>query len=169
MSVNHQYMQFAGKAIAKYVKTVPYNVSGYRLNPLDLDQRVDFMLSTPDKNFDYETKKVKEFTYDDEVLELYSEREAGSFLRMNRTLIETGLIKEFVGDQAEIKESNFLSDEAVAELVSTKLPAQLKNKLKEIDSLVTLERVLEAAKNKGRAYTIVQVIEARISELGDDQ
>lgn len=172
MSKNHQYVQLADKAIKKYVKTVNQAVTGYRLDPTRLENRIDWLLSTPEGYFDViwndgeEVKLVrKNFSYDDEVLELYSQIEVDVFLRSNRGLVERGILVEYIGDVPELDTTNMLTDAQIAEVAATKNILSLRKKLSEISSAETINRILEAAEKLDRPMSVAKAIQDRKREL----
>lgn len=137
----------------KYTKTVDYVVTGWRL---DTDGRqVEFILESPTETFDYEQ----------EVLEIYSEREDKFFRQRNRRLFEKGLIKEFTGEPETVDETNFLTDAEVNEIATIRSSEELKNELNALTSRATVLRIQKAAKEIGRPARIMKVIDTRLSEL----
>lgn len=152
-SENNQFIS-VGDPIKRYVKTVDYQITGWRLDP-DTGKQVPFILATPTEEFDYDTA----------VLEFYSEKDHKFFLQKNKYLFERGLIKEFAGTPAEVDLTNTLSDDEILELATTRLPNQLKSKLDTITSDVTMKRVLAQAKEIGRPIKVLEIIEARLKEL----
>lgn len=163
-SKNHQYLDYADHVVARYVKTVTHSITGMRLDPTTA-QPVDFFLSTPDKNFDFGSKEIVDFSDDDEVLELYSEKEVTYFKRSNKYLIENGLIKPYTGTKKTINEENVLDDSEIEEIASiTNLP-KLRSRVHTLTSTVTLTRVLNSMKDLGRKESIRQVVADRIKEL----
>lgn len=167
MSHNHQYIEHSGNIKKRYVKTVPFMISGTRINPNGItpNERVDFLLKTEEPQFDFDKKKINGFNYSDDVLELYSDLEVRLFERLNKETIEAGYLKEFIGDTDSVDTSNLLKDEEIDELVKIKLPNVLKGKLKHITSAVTIERCLDRAKELDRSYKIIATIEDRLAEL----
>ena len=168
MSINHQYIQYTDQVKKRYVKTVPYMVSGLRLDPSDTSHRIDFLLSTPESRFDFDKKELKgDFVYDDDVLELYSDVEVRLFERLNKPLIENGLLKEYIGSPEGVSTDNFLSDEDVEEIVRIKLPNTLRKRISSITSSISINRCLIRAKELGRSYSIIKILQERLAELND--
>ena len=148
MSKSHQFYEFEDKIVERWVKTVPHMVSGVRFNPYKPDQTIDFVLKTSSNNFNYDRASKSYtadskiiFAYEDEVLELYSESEARLFKRLNKGLIERGLLKPYKGEADAINTSNTLSDDDINIIASmTNIPA-FKKRLQDITSVPTLDRI----------------------------
>lgn len=166
MSVNHQFIELSELAVKRYTKTVPYIVSGKRLNPHNKTAKMDFTLKTHSKDFDFETKKAKSFDYEHEVVELYSEDEVRFFIRMNRYLLDQGLIKEYFGtNPSQANLDNFLSDEEIKEIAASRTPPILKKKIHTITSTVTLERIKAAAIILNRTIGMIAILDNKIHDL----
>lgn len=165
MSKNHQFLEFSENVVKRYAKTVPYVISGYRLNPHNPNERLDFILKTPENNFDFQAKKLKGLDYETEVIELYSTQEANMFLRLNKNAIERGLLKEYDGTPNEVSTENLVNDAEILELASIKAPNSLKSRLKTITSTVVVERILDKAIELGRSVTIIKLLEDKLDEL----
>lgn len=152
-TINNQYLT-AGEPHRRFVKTVDHALTGWRLNP-DTGQQIEFVL----------VSKSKEFDYDTEVLEVYSEREYKFLIQRNRYLFENGYLKDYNGEAEVVDMSNVLTDDEIFSLASTRLPTELKVKLSDITSPVTVKRVLLAAREMGRPAKVVAAIEQRATEL----
>ncbi len=144
----------ASEPYKRFVKTVVYPVTGWRINP-DTNLQVEFIMVSPRPEFDYET----------EVLEIYSEREYKFLLQKNRYLFESGLLKEYTGEADDVDLSNTLTDDEIFALSSVRLPNDLKGQLKTITSAVTIKRVLFSAKEIGRPAKVISVIDERLQQL----
>lgn len=164
-SINHQFVQFSEQVYARYVKTVPYIVSGMRSNPFEPGKLVSWVLQTPEHNYDFETKRVTHVSYSDEVLEVYSAAEDAILKRSNRGLFEQGLLKEYTEAAPVMDTANVLTDEDVAEIARLTTLAAMKSKLATITSPVTLQRVRDKARELDRSVRIIELIDARIAEL----
>lgn len=143
----------AGDPIARFVKTVDHVITGWRLDPDN--KEVAFILSTPTDVFDYDTA----------VLEFYSERDLKTFKLRNKYLIEQGLIKEFKGINEEPDATNLLTDAEIDGIAATRTPQMMAQKLAELTSILTVQRVLKAAEELGRPTKTLQTIRDRIQEL----
>ncbi len=144
----------SGDPYKRFVKTVEYAITGWRLDDQGKSQ-AEFVLASPLKEFDYEM----------EVLEVYSEKEYKFLLQKNRYLFQSGLLKEYDGAPDEVDMSNILSDDEIFALASTRLPNDLKSKLSAITSHVTVKRVKHMAEEVGRPIKILSLINERIEQL----
>lgn len=144
----------AGDPIARYVKTVDHPITGWRLSPED-NKQVEFILSTPTTEFDYDTA----------VLEFYNERDLRFFLQRNKYLIENGLVKIFTGEAEPVDTTNLLTDDQVQEIATTRTPAAMIKRLSELTSDLTVKRVLAVAKEIGRPAKMLTIIEERLQQL----
>jgi hypothetical protein len=178
MSVNHQFFEYSDTIAARYVKTVPYSISGWRLDPSNKNNRLSFLLSTPERDLVLKNQprlvdgvlstyalEQNDFSYDEEVLELYSQEESKMFERLNRAAIEKGLLKPFTDKLPEVDTTNFLSDEEIIEIASVMSLSSFKKRISAIDSKPTLSRILEAANNLNRSANIIRAVEDKIDEL----
>lgn len=175
MSTNHQYLEFSDKVAKRYVKTVINPVSGTRINPYNSAERIDFLLTTPRTSLVEITAPDGKITlervatsYEDEVLELYSDNEVKSFLRFNKGLIEQGKIKEYSEVAPLPNTANMLSDEEVYDIANTKTIKQLRTRLVAITSPLTVSRVKAAAEDIGRSAMIVKSIDSYLEELNEE-
>lgn len=174
MSINHQYLEFSDKVAKRYVKVGINPLSGIRINPYNTAERIDFLLTTPitslvqkqspDGKITYERAG---FSYEDEVLELYSDNEVKSFLRFNKKLIEEGKVKEYSEVAPEVNSANMLSDEEVYDIANVKTVKALRTKLTAITSPLTVQRIKSAAEDVGRSSVIVNAISSYLEELNE--
>lgn len=156
-SINHQFLEFNDQVIKRYTKARLQALTGYRLNPrnaVNPNERIEFLLATPEDNVEYtpydkdgngEPTKVKQvkFSYEDEVLELYTEQEVRSFERMNKLLIENGLLIEYSDTQPAVNKVNTLSDVELRKIAKMKLLPAFTVRVNELTSKYTLESLLE--------------------------
>lgn len=156
-SVNHQFMEFSDQVVKRYTKARLQPLTGWRLNPrnaVNPNERIEFLLATPESNVqftpydqdgDSEPTKVKQikFTYEDEVLELYTANEVRSFERMNRLLVENGLLIEYSETQSPVNKVNTLSDVELRKIAKLKMLTTFKSRIVELTSIYTLETLLE--------------------------
>lgn len=132
-------------------------VTGWRLDPTkDGDVLTNFILMPFDR-------KIENF--EDDILEIYTEREWEIFKRKNRYLIESGLVKDYTESLSEIDETNILTDEQVEAIALSSTTAKLKKNLEALTSAVTISRILDTAKDIGRPAKFLQIIQDRIDEL----
>lgn len=173
MSVNHQFIQFEDNIVKRYTKTVNSMVSGRRLDPARPENQMTWLLKSPDGNFRVlwegtgDTPKCERiaFSYEDEVIELYSEIEVRLFERQNRALIERGVLKVYSEEAPAIDTTNLLTDEEVKNLAATKQPLSFKKKISEITSVHTLQRILESIEQQNRPVSFMKTVQERIKEL----
>lgn len=169
MSYNHQIIEFSDSVVKRYVKTVPYAVTGFRLDPHNPANRLDWMLKTDEAQFDFDTKKVSGFNYENDVLELYSEQEVKLFERLNRRLIEEGVLKVYNEEAPEIDRANMLDDDEVSEIASIRQVTAFKKRISDITSVPTMERIIEAAHELNRPISIVNAAQGRLDEIKQDE
>lgn len=159
MSYNIQYVEHKDRVKAKYVKTKPHMVAGVRIDPNDNKSRIEFLIRTPEKDFDFDKKQQKYFSYEDEVVELYSDAEVKIFSRANKVLIEAGILIPFEGKEQEVRLENSQTDEQLKQLLKEPLD------LSSITSKVTLERLLSLAEEMNIPVKVVRQIETKIKSL----
>jgi hypothetical protein len=175
-SKNHQYVELSEQVVKRYVRTTLEPITGQRTDPLNPTIRVDWLLATPDKNYTYipytpeHTTQVRQdaFTYEDEVLELYSPAEVRVFQQLNRSLIEAGKLKEYTDVAPVIDTSNALTDIQVIKLASIKQLPAFRKELTAITSPQTLERVKAMAEALDRPTSIVKAVETRMEEIKNE-
>jgi len=179
-SVNHQFLEFNDQVIKRYTKARLQPLTGWRLNPrnaVNPNERLEFLLTTPEENVEYtpydtvepgEPTKVKQvkFTYEDEVLELYTETEVRSFERMNRLLIENGLLVEYNDTASAVNTANTLSDVELRKIAKLKLLSAFKARINDLTSIYTLESLMNIMESID-TVTVAQmkVVKERINEL----
>lgn len=173
MSVNHQFIAFDDCIVKRYTKTLPGMVTGKRLDPNRPENELTWLLKSPDGNFIIHWKGEGDpwrceriaFSYDSEVLELYSATEVKLFEKQNRALIEQGVLKEYSDIAPAIDTTNLLTDEEVIAIATTKQPLSFRKKVSALTSIHTLQRVLEAVEKHDRPVSFVKVVQERIKEL----
>lgn len=179
-SVNHQFLEFSDRVIKRYTKARLQPLTGYRLNPrnsVNPNERLEFLLATPEDNVQYtpygdgeptKAKQVK-FTYEDEVLELYTEVEVRSFERMNRLLIENGLLVEYSEESPAVNKVNTLSDVELRKIAKMKLLPAFTARVAEITSTFTLESLLEVMETVDTVTNAqMRVVRERINATKSD-
>jgi hypothetical protein len=175
MSKNNIFYDFEEEVYCRYKKAVPTMVSGKRRNPYKTEEVIDFVLKTDPRDFNFD-KIGKEasfrdqvtFNYDSEVLEVYSEKEDKFIRRANASFFERGMLVPYVEHRPEFVTPNDLSDTDVYEIASAKNIFQFKKALKDITSDVTLQRVLDAVKEKNRPVSFVNAVVERIEEVVEE-
>lgn len=152
-SMNNQFVA-AGDPIKRFVKTVDHPITGWRIDP-ETGKQVEFILSTPTENFDYDTA----------VLEFYSEKDWKYFQQKNKYLIAAGLVKEYTSAPEEVDTTNLLTDEEVYKIATTTQFHVMTKRLEELTSPQTVKRVLAVAEEVGRPAKTLAYIKARAEEL----
>lgn len=172
MSQNHQFIAFDSQIVKRYAKTITGILTGYRLDPNRPENRIDWLLSSPNKYFQVVWEDGKEpkiirtgFSYDDEVIELYSDTEVRLFERLNRAAIENGALKLYYDGAPDIDTTNFMSDDEVETIAMIKQIPAIKKKIAGIYSELTLKRILAAVEQHDRPMSVAKAIQARIDEL----
>ena len=172
MSYNHQFVQLADKVVKRYIKTTNKAITGFRSDPNRPENKIDWLLSSPNDSFevvwnDGEDVQIirKNFTYDDEVLELYDLTEIVSFSRWNRGLLEHGILVEYEQPAPEIDTSNMLTDAEVNDIAATKNILALRKRLSTITSKEGIDRILTAAEKLDRPISVAKAIQDRKREL----
>lgn len=157
MSKNHQYPEF-DTPVARWRKAVVYKVTGVRLSPYNESERIDFLL---------ESKEDQPFSYFDDVIELYSEKESRLFAVLNRAAIERGLLIPYTEAPKEVVTSNALTDDELKDLATYGNKVQFTAKVKEITSWVTLSRLLTQLTENSPKWR-EDAIKARLAELANN-
>jgi hypothetical protein len=173
MSHNHQFIELEDKVVKRYAKTINSVLTGFRLDPRRPENRLDWMLASPRKLFsvvweDGQQPYVQRnnFSYDDEVIELYSEGEVRLFERLNRDSIESGALKVYTNPAPAVDTTNLLTDEEVDAIATIKQVTKLKKTISDPAFTVqTLKRILERVEAHDRPISVVKAITSRIDEL----
>lgn len=176
-SENHQYLEFNDQVKKRYVRTVLQPITGYRLNPrnnVNPNERIAFVLATPDDNVEiipYEEGiptqvKQTKFSYEDEVLELYTDLEVRSFERMNKLLIENGILVPYNEQAPQIDITNLLTKEEILKIVKMRQTPTFKARVDQITSINTLKSLLsELEKDEDVKYTHIKYVTEKINEF----
>lgn len=174
MSKNHQFIEFDTQVVERWVKTSAHMVSGKRFNPYKPSETIDWVLRTNPANFDFNkinkaqhpdaASKIT-FVYEDEVLELYSENEARLFRRLNKGLIERGLLKQYFGSPTEVNTVNTISDQELEDIANATTIAAFKKKLYNLSSAVTVGRLITVLKNLDKKSSYISAAEEYFKEL----
>lgn len=172
MSKNHQVIEFEGKVVKRYAKTTNSVLTGWRLDPHRPENRMDWMLSSPHRLFtvvwdDGQAPHIArtDFSYEDEVIELYSEQEVRLFERLNRNSIESGALKVYREPAPAIDTTNLMTDEEIEAVAVLKQLTAIKSRIAKINSRITLQRILEAVEKHDRPMSVAKAIQGRIHEL----
>lgn len=154
-AVNNIFL-VAGDPLKRYIKTVDFRLAGKRLHPTS-NQPVDFIIAGD---------PAHGIVYDEMVIELYSDKEIAYFMQVNRYLIRAGYIKEYDAAPEAVDVSNLLTDEDVEAIATIRNIPALEARLDELSSVVTLQRVLNAAAHVGRPQKVLNVIQSKIDQGG---
>jgi hypothetical protein len=158
MAYNTVYMLSDEEPVAKYVKTIPSRLTGFRFGPQG-EPRTEFCISADDPEHDY----------DNSVLEIYTDREHKYVKGANRKLFEQGLLKPYTGAPAELNTANYMSDDEVMRIASLRRQAQLEEAIDPITSYATLNRVFLQAQENGMSKKMLDLIEAKMARVRDEQ
>lgn len=167
MSVNHQYAEFKDKVVARYRKTVPSMVAGSRLDPYDNKTRIIWLVQTPTNDWSFDENRQIRFSYDYEIIELYSEREVSIFKMDNRKIIESGVIIPTDITEKDVNLSNALTDSDITAIIESPTLAMLEKKLQNVTSVITMSRLQHAAENSDISLKYMRAIEQRSRELNE--
>jgi len=167
MSKNNIYPAFE-TVYKRYAKVPIHIVAGARLDPHDTTKNIGWTLSTREENFDIEKQQRSEFTYEDEVIEVYTALEDKMFQRLNSKLFSLGLLKEYNQEALPPDMANFLTDSEILEIVEFKSLTELAKRLQLLTSLTTLQRIRESAVDLNKTIKKIQVIDDRIKAVEDD-
>lgn len=163
MSLNNIFIELSKdeNVYKRYAKTIPGAITGWRLDPRrGSSEKIEFIL----------TSGGNTFSYQDDVLEIYSLREDEFFQSANKRLFEAGYLKVYqkqIGDEA-INTANIKSDSEVEEIAQIKDHDTLTKEIGIITSPVTLFRIFQVAIREGMPRALLQSIEKRISEVNTD-
>lgn len=164
MSKNNIFIGLEPSIYKRYAKVPVHMVAGTRLNPHDLSQVIPWLLQTDVENYDIKNKKLT-FVYEDEVIELYSKREYDSFIRLNKALLEGGLLKVYEDSASAVNEENTIPDSELEKIAG--LRSNFSEQVDKITSVMTLERLKKLAINSGKSIKKIQYIDSRIEALTD--
>jgi hypothetical protein len=167
MSKQNIYYELSDKVVKRYAKVPVHLVAGVRIDPYDTKNTISWLLMTDASNYDEKTKQ-RTFVYEDEVIELYSQYEADAFVRLNKKLIERGLLKVYTGSGNSVDETNTMSDDELSQILSIRSNEDFASEVNKLSSSLTLIRLKQLAIDLGKSVKRVQVLEARIKQLNDN-
>ncbi len=148
----------AGDPILRYALVPKHGITGWRLNPDD-GKKLEFeLVPHQEPPFDYER----------DVIELYSDKEVKFFRQANRYLFSQGFLTEYLGEAEPVDVTNMLTDAEVLEIASTRNVNQLNSRIKDLTSLVSVQRILNAAQEIGRPAKTLELIRKRLEDLQND-
>lgn len=167
MSKQNIYYELSDRVVKRYAKVPVHLVAGVRIDPYDTKNTISWLLMTDASNYDEKTKQ-RTFVYEDEVIELYSQYEADAFVRLNKKLIERGLLKVYTGSGNSVDETNTMSDDELSQILSIRSNEDFASEVNKLSSSLTLIRLKQLAIDLGKSVKRVQVLEARIKQLNDN-
>ena len=156
MKSNNNIVFTADEVVARYAKTVNWSISGRRLDPHDHKREIIFILGQRVNN---------EFSYDTDVVELYSLLEVRFFVQSNKYLFEQGLIAEYEEEREKVDFTNMLTDEDVYRIAASKTFTDFLLAAEGITSPITLERIMNAAEELNRPKKLVAQIRLHIDSV----
>lgn len=167
MSKQNIYHELSDKVIRRYAKVPLHMVSGSRIDPYDHKNTVSWILATNTDNYNPSTKEST-FNYEDEVIELYSQYEVDAFVRLNKRLIERGLLKVYTGSSGSVDETNTMSDDQLVQILSIRSNEDFASEVTKLSSSFTLVRLKQLAVDLNKSVKRVQLLENRIKQLNDN-
>lgn len=163
MSKHNIYPEFSTNTVARWQKASIHPVAGIRLDPYKEGVKQSFILRSRESNFNFETRQLT-FSYDDDIVELYSDKEVNVFRAVNRPAIEAGLLVPYSDTPRQTDTRNALTDEEIAQIASIPQLPKLKKELSQITSLTTLRRIAARIPDS-RAKAFDRAVLDRMNEL----
>lgn len=154
-SENNIIVTADNEPVKKFAKAIPSKLAGRRLDPFKFNELSFVLESDPEIGF----------LYENDVIELYNDREVRFFLHANRKFIKEGYLKEYQGSPTVADTSNILSDEEVETIATLRTGPMIAKRLNDLTSRVAVQRVLDMAQHVGRPASIIKIIEKRMQEL----
>jgi beta-mannanase len=157
VSENNVFTHLHESVYKRYKKTVPHIVTGYRPDPENVRNTLSFVLETPEKNFDFDTKRVT-FDPDEEVLEIYSAAEDVIFRKQNKALFEGGLLVEHTDVVSiSVVSQNEITDAEIEKIARMKNLPQFKKVVGGYNDVVR-RRILDKVKSFNRPMSFVECL-----------
>lgn len=160
MKSNNNVVFTADEVVARYAKTVNWSISGRRLDPHDHKREIIFILGQRVNN---------EFAYDTDVIELYSPLEVRFFVQSNKYLFEQGLIAEYENERSQVDFTNVLTDEDVYRIAASKTFTDFLLAVGDIDSPITLNRIIAAAEELNRPKKLIAQIRLHVDSVTTEE
>jgi len=147
-----------GKPFKSYIKTILGSIWIRVLNPFTQEIENILLQGNP-KDKDKENC----------IVDVWSSKEDHFFVKVNKIHLDNGFIIEYNREKqkekvSEIKNINTISEEELEEIVNSKF-FSLQSSLEKMDSIAIVFRMMEKAKELEKSEKIVNVIEARLTEL----
>lgn len=173
MSYNHQWPHLSEQVYKRYTKTMNGMLTGFRLDPTNLEKTVHWLLQSPESVFEQQPisptnnqivfKRIG-FNYFDEVIEVYSELEDKVFRRKNQGLISRGVLVEYTGDSTEL-DTRVMTDTEIVDVASIKNLLAFKKRINEFDSVHALQKIQEAVNTLDRPVSFSKAIQEKLDEF----
>lgn len=164
MSKNNIFPEFVDNIYTRYKKVCVNAIGLTRTNPFDARSRMEVILVSDWAYFDIATEKLK-FNYDTDVIEIYSADEDRVFRILNAYLLQNGMLVPFDGTRDALDLSNALSDVELSDIAASKNLLSFKKKIKDINSVTTLQRIKDVVERADRPYSFIKALEERIVEI----
>lgn len=163
MSVNNIYIEFDQNVYSRYKKASIGAIAGKRLDP-NTKARTDFLLMSDWAHYNLEQNTLT-FNYDTDVIEIYSADEDRVFRILNAYLLQNGMLVPFDGTRDALDLTNALSDVELSDIAASKNLLSFKKKIKDINSVTTLQRIKDVVERADRPYSFIKALEERILEI----
>lgn len=148
MSLFTIYPEYSDSVLERWKRVSVCAVAGTRLSPDNPALRVSFISQSQKELVDGSVA----FDYENDVIELYSEKEMKLFRIMNKNAIEKGLLIPFAGTADDLNTANALTDKEIDAMI-TLHHAKFKKELSVITSEHTLKRIQSKLTDKhAQAY-----------------
>ena len=165
MSKNNIYVEYSDDVKARYKKTTIGAVAGTRHDPTRNGERVSFILESDGSRYNIE-KGTLQFDYSTDVIELYTEREASAFKRLNAYLFKEGLLEPYYED-APVLEDNTLTETEIAALANIKNTVQFKAAVDKVTSAPNLLRIKDMTRILEKPLTHTEYVEQRYATISN--
>lgn len=142
-----------GKPTHVFECVVGHSISGLRLNPLNLSQRIEFIVDGGSA------------LLDDRLVELYSEEEYRFFIKANARVIEEGALAPVGKKARDVDTFNAIDDDEVERIALLQTTKELEEALAVFTSPVPVWRVLQRAEQLGRSKRFIDVMKRKYEEL----
>jgi hypothetical protein len=163
MSRHNVYPEFGDQVVERWQKACIHPIAGTRIDPYRDGSKITFILRSKESNYNFETRVIT-FSYDDDIVELYTPREVMVFRALNKAAIESGLLVPYGESKQAIDTRNALTDEQVKALAEIPQLPKFKKALGEITAITTLRRIASHVP-ESRAKAFDRAVIDRMAEL----
>ena len=132
---------------------VGHSISGLRLNPLNLSQRIEFIVDGGSA------------LLDERLIELYSEEEYRFFIKANARAIEEGALAPVGKKSRDVDVVNSIDDDEVERIALLQTVKELEDALAVFTSPIPVQRILQRAEQLGRSKRFIDVMKRKHEEL----